>query len=253
MSAPKASTLPSTGSEVNHGSLCPVCNGAGWYLKAVPIGNPEFGKLQPCECTKSVWRDRQQAAQAQKLANLHSELGALAGKTFASFDPDWVSGTEQRGRLRTALRVAQNYVEHPSGWMFLWGTPGTGKSHLAAAAANELARRGLACYYRSVPDMLDSLRAGYRAGDYDQRMEALIQVEVLVLDDLGAESPSDDNNSKLFQIINARANRPGGYTIVTSNMAPLQITDLRIRSRIIGNAGSFQAALLGDDYRLRGI
>lgn len=238
------------------GSSC-ICGGVGWYKEAVPLGHPNFAKLLPCSCKRAEQAQRRQDAQRELLAALGGEMGELAAKTFATFDPDWDAASADL--LRSARATCQRWADAPGDrWLFLTGPCGTGKSHLAAAAALELARSGRSAFYRSAPAMLEALRAGYRAGDFDARLAAVCDVPVLVLDDLGAESPTASNRSLLFTILNHRALRPDLITIITSNvdLEPFAESDpefpnldKRIASRIAMRATV--VPVIAHDYRVQ--
>jgi DNA replication protein DnaC len=203
-------------------------------------------------------RAESHAAQRRRaiLDRLASELGQLASARFDTFDLDrpydtalGVPEAAQRRNLRAAWHAATAYAAADRGWLYLYGPCGSGKSHLAAAAGHALAERGCEVYYRSAPDMLDALRAGYRAGDYDERIEAIKTVAVLVLDDLGTETASEANSAILFQILNVRA-LYGARTIITSNLKVDEL-NFRLVSRVRGAAEL--VPVVASDYRaLRG-
>jgi len=181
------------------------------------------------------------------LARLRNELGQLADCTFDTFNLDrhlkpfvWdYNGEtrtieEQHADLRRAHAVALFYSTQLSGWLYLFGSYGAGKSHLAAAVANTAAARGIRTTYASVPKLLDFIRAGYRDGSATERIDALSAVPLLVLDDLGSEAAKRDTDELLFQLLNhrsrERANLP---TVITSNVHPDDL-EPRITDRVYG-------------------
>jgi DNA replication protein DnaC len=225
---------------------CPDCAGAGYYLLAVPMHDPRFGQLQPCSCP--AYTQHRARRQAALLASFQSELGLLADCRLDTFDlarPPATMKPAERTSLAAAHAACVAYLTQPGpDWLYLFGPVGSGKSHLAAAVAWELAARDLAVVYRSVPDLIDLIRAGYRSGDYDARLDAVQAAPVLVLDDLGTES--DSASTLLFQIIEYRSKQPT-RTLITSNLTLAQIEE-RIRSRIAGRARI--VPVLAPDYRL---
>ena len=86
----------------------------------------------------------------------------------------------QRQALDQALLDALLYAEQPCGWLYLCGPCGAGKSHLAAAIANPVAMSGRGVTYASVPDLLRFVRRGFGDGAADERLDALIQIDVLI-------------------------------------------------------------------------
>jgi DNA replication protein DnaC len=81
-----------------------------------------------------------------------------------------------------------------------------------------------------VPDLLRFVRRGFGDGAADERLDALIEVDVLVLDDLGAENLTAWAAEQLFVLLTASslADRP---TILTSNDRP-EARAARVQSRI---------------------
>jgi DNA replication protein DnaC len=242
---PTASALisPSDEPESAMTTKCIGCGDAGFYLLAVPYGHPDWGKPQRCECQAG----KPLPGHVAMLARLRDDLGHLADCAFETFSTDrhlkvftWdYDGAEydverQRDDLNKAYIKAMDYSSAVSGWLYLFGNYGAGKSHLAAAIANRAARLGTRTTYASVPKLLDFIRAGYRDGSASERIEALQGVPLLVLDDLGAEAGKKDTEELLFVLFNhrsrERANLP---TVITSNVHPDDL-EPRIADRIFG-------------------
>ena len=82
--------------------------------------------------------------------------------TFANFVPDGYGLTPDKAvNLRFAYDLAQQYAENPEGWLVLFGGYGCGKTHLAAAVANERHMHGEPVIFVTAPDLLDHLRATF--------------------------------------------------------------------------------------------
>ena len=231
-------SMPTSSAETE--PVCPLCGGAGYLRMEVPVGHPNFGRLFPCQCKLSEMADRTHVDLERR-----SNLDAFADKTFANFDVN-VSGT------RAAFLAARDYARNPSGWLYLLGKYGCGKTHLAAAVANEAVGRGLTTYFAIAPDLLDYLRAAYdpaAASSYDNRFEAIRTVPLLIIDDLGTENTTAWAREKLYQIFNHRYN----YrlpTVITSNVE-LDSLDPRIASRICDQSLCQHLYMEADDFRQR--
>lgn len=192
-----ADGLPLSATTSTPGSpTCELCGDLGWVRRDVPLGDPDFGRLVTCPtCGMGVAIRRQASAARTGRYCVH-----LPEQRFEEFKG-------RGGVVDTALAAAQRFAESPARCMVLWGPPGTGKTHLVAAAANRLRERGEDVGFFTAPDLLDLLRSGYDRGDYEALLDALKNLPVLVLDDLGAERGTEWAEEKLFQVINHRYNR----------------------------------------------
>lgn len=104
----------------------------------------------------------------------------------------------------------------------LHGRTGSGKSHLAAAVTAALHRRRRVAFVY-VPALIDRIRAviDHRPGA-QFALERTATAPVLVLDDLGAERPTDFVREKLEAIIHERVYRMQPF-VVTSNLDPSEL------------------------------
>ncbi|HSJ52582.1 MAG TPA: ATP-binding protein, partial [Anaerolineae bacterium] len=91
-----------------------------------------------------------------------SSLSLLQDMTFKTFSlrEDELAG-EQRENLKRTLKLCRDYAADPQDWLVLMGEYGCGKTHLAAAMANERQERGYSALFVVVPDLLDHLRATF--------------------------------------------------------------------------------------------
>lgn len=167
-----------------------------------------------------------------------SQLGALQDCTFDSFLPEGHGLTPGKQlNLKLAYDRALTYAQKPDGWLVLKGGYGCGKTHLAAAIANQRIAMGHPALFVNTPDLLDHLRATFSPNSptgYDERFEQIRNTPLLILDDLGAQSNSDWAQEKLYQIFNHRYNSRLA-TVVTTNLE-LEAIEIRIRSRMVISA-----------------
>jgi len=165
-----------------------------------------------------------------------SSLELLGNRTFGTFDLRKAEGLtpEHVQSLEKAFQAAKKFAQKPQGWLFLNGGYGSGKTHLAAAIGNYYQSQGLQAHFVVVPDLLDQLRATFNANSaasLDHRFEEIKKAELLILDDLGAQSPTPWAKEKLFQLFNYRYNAEKP-TVITTSLA-LEEIDGRILSRIL--------------------
>lgn len=229
--------------ESNALPVCTGCGGAGFYLEAVPFGHPHFGRQFPCECKIA---ETQAATRAILMRASGLDSVAWRDKTFATFKPS-VKG------MSKAFRRAESFAARPHGFLSFFGGTGCGKTHLSGAIAHQVLAQQASVYIATVPDMLDYLRSGYNkeSSSYEVLMTQLRDVQLLVLDDLGTQSPTPWSKEKLFQIVNHRY----AYQlpmVVTCNARPEDI-DPRILSRLQDKtlAPDGIIAIEAADYRRR--
>lgn len=138
-----------------------------------------------------------------------------------------------------------HHGEHFGLNLYLWGPVGSGKSGLAWALLR--ARVELTYDYETpnqypawanVIELLDKAKASMSAGDPASPIRDLYEASVLVLDDLGAERPTDWARDAIAALVQHRHTRELP-TIVTSNYAPSALAkrlghdDLMIGQRIV--------------------
>lgn len=208
---------------------CPFCGGIGFVRKDVPVGHPDFGRVDICTCRQTEVVQ----LQYRRLYRL-SNLEAFNGMTFENFDTEGLigMGDEQIRSLNTARNAAQYFAQHLDGWLLLHGSYGVGKTHLAAATANFTISVGVPTLFLTVPDLLDWLRFSYGSEDinFETRFEEIRNIRLLVLDDLGTQNATPWAEEKLYQILNHRyVNRLP--TVITTNQA-LDEIEGRIQSRL---------------------
>ena len=91
--------------------------------------------------------------------------------------------------------------------LILIGNNGVGKTHLACSIANKLIENGIPVIYGTLINLLAELRNSYDIDKNISEMEIFKlyeNVDLLIIDDLGKEKPSEWGLEKLFTIINSR-------------------------------------------------
>lgn len=179
------------------------------------------------------------------------ELELLKEMSFKNFDFKRLElPPEQRQNLEQAYRVALNFAQSPQGWLVLLGENGCGKTHLAAAIANQLRQAGKSVLFIVVPDLLDHLRSAFGPESrvsYDELFEKVKKAPVLVLDDFGEQSATPWAQEKLYQLINYRYNARLATVITTCNT--LDEIESRISSRMMDPSLSLVFQVQAPDYR----
>lgn len=244
-------TLASTesaisGSEFTGDPNCPICGGKGFVHRDLPISHPDFGKLQICVCSLQTARQ----TTYMRLFRM-SNLEAFKDKTFDTFNPKGRVGLrdEEIKNLQYALNQAKQFAQRLEGWIFISGGYGCGKSHLAAAIANQAVSMGVPTLFLTVPDLLDWLRFGYDddTNSFEERFEEIRSISLLVLDDLGTQNATAWAQEKLYQLINSRyVNHLA--TVITANPDISEIEG-RIGSRLEDPDVVIKVKIIAPDFR----
>ncbi len=227
---------------------CPICKGVGFFRYDLAVGHPDFGKAIPCP--------HKVAEMAQSPIQEYGSTNGLAlysHMTFENFKMDNPRlSIEERNRLRNAYTISLNYSSEPKGWLIFRGGYGVGKTHLAAAIANERVSMGLPVLFLTAPDLLDELRSTFSSSNdanFSERFESVRTSPFLVIDDYGTQANTAWAWEKIFQLIDYRysAKLP---TVITTNR-DIDDLDPRIRSRML-DLGLTQVVDLSvvPDYRL---
>ena len=205
-----------------------------------PVDHPRFGRAEPCACVLDEETDVRRA-RLERISN----LGSLTRFGFTSLVPAGRGGANDY--FLSAYNAAKSFADEPAGWLVFSGGSGTGKTHLAAAIANERIARGQAALFMVVPDLLDHLRASYDATidelGYEQIFDQVRNAPLLLLDDIDASSGTPWAREKLFQIVNHRYNAELP-TVYTTSQRPAQLDD-RLSTRLTDPALSRVLVLEG--------
>ncbi len=176
-----------------------------------------------------------QEAVTEKQSRLErlSNLGSLTRFTFETLGLD--ETTTQS--FRRSVEAAKSYAAGPEGWLAIHGDGGSGKTHIAAAIANERIRIGQPVLFFVAADLLDRLRASYGADEaeeadagFEATFEQVRNTPLLIVDDIDAVSATPWAKEKLVQVISHRYNSLLPTVLTSSHRA--DGLDERIASKI---------------------
>lgn len=209
---------------------CPRCGGSGWLRLNLEVGSSDFGTIVECGCGLVA---AQRAQVYQAASRIPAEYAAMSLETF----PDQAIAEFVRSWWR----------DLPTPWLLLYGQLGVGKTGLTIGAVKLALSAGRSALFRSFVDVLSDIRATYRTRDAAEPdeadlMRALKSVDVLALDDIGAERPTGWAQERLYEILNHRYNERK-RTVLTTNLSGAEMTDRlgeRIVSRIDGMAWIYE-------------
>lgn len=185
---------------------CPICDDTGWKRVARSDGTAAVTR---CDC----WHD----TRGQRLVAEARIPRRYQHCTFDNF-LTYANETLERG-VATARRLAADFPLVDRG-LFLLGPPGVGKTHLCVAVLRQavLRTKARALFY-DTRELLRLIRQTYdpvvQATESDV-LRPVLQADLLVLDDLGAEKTSEWVEETLNLIVNHRYSERR-VTLFTSN------------------------------------
>jgi DNA replication protein DnaC len=212
------------------------------------FGHDYAGHIYDAEVCK-VLILKKESSGLQSLDSLDLEL--LKSMKFTNFDSKRLSLPEDvRQNLEQAFKIARDFASAPQGWLIFEGLNGCGKTHLAAAIANQLRETGKEVLFIVVPDLLDHLRSSFAPESrisYDSLFEKIKKMPILVLDDFGEHSATSWAQEKLYQLINYRYN--ARLATVMTTCLNLEEIENRVSSRMVDPSISLVFNIIAPDYR----
>jgi DNA replication protein DnaC len=217
------------------------CDGTGFVF------DEQTRRARPCSCRPARMARKRAAAVAGRLPKRFRGV---------SFDREPVASMND-----TLLREVRTYVRHiderldEGRGIWFVGNVGTGKTTLAmliSKAAME-ADRTVAIY--SLPRLLGMLRDTYDDDaqfSLNELIAQLCSVDLLHIDDVGAEQSSSWVLEQLYTIVNTRY-EDGRAILLTTNLDRKELEDqigARTVSRIYEICGGDPLPMWGDDHRL---
>ena len=137
--------------------------------------------------------------------------------------------------------------------LFLFGSPGLGKTHLSSAVAGVVIGKGYDVLYSSAVGMLSDFerqRFGNASGVGNQTdTQRYYESDLLIIDDLGTEVSNQFTTSVLYEVINTRLNLRRA-TVISTNLNEEEFRRRywdRITSRVLGEYSLLQ--FVGRDIR----
>ena len=97
----------------------------------------------------------------------------------------------------------------------IYGTPGTGKTHLATAIGIEAARKRNITYFITCHDLIQTLRKAHDENRLESRLKHFSKYKLLIIDEIGYLPVDKTGANLLFQLIAKRYEH--NSTIITTN------------------------------------
>jgi DNA replication protein DnaC len=224
---------------------CPlgICDGSGWILGPEDVA-------RPCECREPRLRRGRSRGVASVIPPRYRGV---------SFDRPPISDMARDLTTKAAVADVAKFVEElderldAGRGLWLFGDTGTGKTTLAMLISKTALELGRSVAIYSLPKLLARIRRTYDSapgGDsYLQFFERLTSVDLLHIDDLGAEKRSDWVLEQLYALVNERYEAQRSM-LISTNLPHDQLEE-QIGSRTVSRLNQIcdEVPLFGDDRR----
>jgi DNA replication protein DnaC len=224
---------------------CPlgVCDGSGWILGPEDVA-------RPCEC---------RAARLNKGRSRGISSVIPPRYRGVSFDRPPVSDMARDLQTKIAVNEVRGFVDdidtrlQEGRGLWLFGDTGTGKTTLAMLISKAALEAGKTVAIYSLPKLLARIRRTYDSepgGDsYLSFFERLTSVDLLHIDDLGAEKRSDWVLEQLYALVNERYEAQRSI-LITTNLPHPELEE-QIGSRTVSRLTQIcdEVEVRGEDRR----
>jgi len=232
-------------SEPFRDQVCPlgICDGSGWILGPEDVA-------RPCDC------------RAKRLSRGHNRgISSVIPARYrgVSFDRPPVSDMARDLQTKAAVGEVRAFVDDldrrlaEGRGLWIFGDTGTGKTTLAMLISKAALEAGKSVAIYSLPKLLARIRRTYDSepgGDsYLSLFDKLTSVDLLHIDDLGAEKRSDWVLEQLYALVNERYETERSV-VITTNLGHEELEE-QIGSRTVSRLTQIcdEVPLFGDDRR----
>lgn len=224
---------------------CPkgICDGSGWILGPEDVA-------RPCECREARLKRGRTKGVASVIPPRYRGV---------SLERPPVSDMARDLETKGAVEAVRGFVDEldrrldEGRGLWLFGDTGTGKTTLAMLVSKAALEAGRSVAIYSLPKLLARIRRTYESepgGDsYLSFFDRLTSVDLLHIDDLGAEKRSDWVLEQLYALINERYETQRSV-MVTTNL-PHEELEAQIGSRTVSRLTQIcdEIPLFGADRR----
>lgn len=202
-------------------SWCPVCKQVKVKKAFLKILNKKITINCRCLCDKEKDERREKEIKNQRNLKKINELKSISllSKRYenACFNNTKLTGNKE---FEMAFNRCKNYalkrkeVLEKGFGIYLYGSPGTGKTHLSACIANEFLKNFVPVLFTNLFEISKTVRSSYKKNSNEIEKDLILKfggVRVLFFDDLGTEVFKKNESDTwlqtlVFDLINKRYN-----------------------------------------------
>ena len=162
----------------------------------------------------------------------------------------YIADTAHRRKVKAAAKA---FCDTDSGWFYISGKSGSGKTHICTAICSRLMEQGKAVRYMLWRDASAELKGLLTdAEEYQDRIRKLKTVPVLYIDDFLKGGHSEADMRLAFEILNSRYNDSRLRTVISSELSLFEILNLdeAVGGRIFERSKGFVLEAPAENVRL---
>ncbi len=209
---PKPDNLLPSLPPVRRDPVCSICDGIGFIQRSplkVPVGHPDFGKIDPCVCIST---------------DVFLSFSNLSARQVEKLKWDMVL---DNGEAKNAVQEVRHVINKGFGWVYMWGDPGTAKSLILQIAVAEMVKAKRQATYINMSALIDNLREAYDT-EYPQaeairRLSRWTRIPILCIDEFDKVKGTEYVHERRMRLVDDRyadAIEQKTVTIFASNESP---------------------------------
>ncbi len=215
-----------------------LCDGSGFLY------DEESNTAYDCRCRKHLIAMHKARSLSAVIPKRYRDA-AFERQPVTDIDPPIVAATR---------RFCDRIDAHLDGGRGLWfmGPVGTGKTTLAMLVSKAALKAGRSVAIYSLPRLLNTIRDTYRAErSHVELLDRLTSVDLLHVDDVGAERSTDWVLEEFYSIVNARYEDERSI-VITTNILDREALCAQITERTVSRLTEMcdELPLLGHDRRM---
>lgn len=215
---------------------CKICNDTGLIMSGY------------CDCFKE-----QLTKEAFKMANLPMMSDTQTFDNFVVENYPEEYQEDMQAVLEHCIAFADEFEAHSGENLYMYGSPGLGKTMLSGCIAKKVIDKGYSVFYQPAYKIF-RIFEDYKFNQDNKQLnkahiDRIMNTDLLIIDDLGAEMTTSFTAEVLFDLVNTRINSKQA-TIISTNLDFPELETIyseRISSRILGSYTLLE--FNGDDLR----
>lgn len=236
---------------------CNICKDTGY----ITIENK---RTEMCNCLKQKLLDI--SYNKSNMCNLQKENFSTFNEAKFSNEVNLAKYKLNISPRKNILNIKEKCIEFIDNFnnpnyknLLFTGNTGSGKTFMTNCIAKEILNKGYSVLYQTAPVLLETLIDNkfnkYKNAEQDLFYKSVLEVDLLIIDDLGTEYINSIKLSELFSILNTRLlnlNSKCTKTIISTNLNMNEILN-KYEERICSRIGGYYDIyyFFGEDLRFK--